>query len=46
MNSTNQTRVVLAGVVAIVLLVPVAANAWERYGLASFWLPVSLAVLV
>jgi len=36
----------LAVYMLVILMVPVAAKAWERYGLASFWLPVSLAVLV
>jgi fucose 4-O-acetylase-like acetyltransferase len=36
----------LAVYIGVVLLVPFAARAWERYGLASFWLPISAAVLV
>jgi hypothetical protein len=30
----------------VILCVPLAAAAWERYGLASFWLPLSAAVMV
>jgi peptidoglycan/LPS O-acetylase OafA/YrhL len=36
----------LAVYICVILFVPVAAAAWERYGLASFWLPLSAAVLV
>lgn len=36
----------LAVYMLVILMVPLAAKAWERYGLASFWLPVSAAVLV
>ncbi len=36
----------LAVYVIVVLLVPVTHAAWRRYGLASFWLPVSAAILV
>jgi peptidoglycan/LPS O-acetylase OafA/YrhL len=36
----------LAVYLCVVLCVPLAAAAWERYGLASFWLPLSAAVMV
>lgn len=36
----------LAVYVIVILLVPATIAAWRRYGLASFWIPVSLAVLV
>lgn len=36
----------LAVYIMVILLVPAAARAWSAYGLASFWLPVSAAVLV
>jgi hypothetical protein len=36
----------LAVYLCVVLCVPWAAAAWERYGLASFWLPLSAAVTV
>jgi peptidoglycan/LPS O-acetylase OafA/YrhL len=36
----------LAVYIGVILLVPVAAAAWRRFGLASFWIPVSAAVLV
>lgn len=36
----------LAVYIAVVLCVPLAAAAWDRYGLASFWLPLSAAVMV
>jgi peptidoglycan/LPS O-acetylase OafA/YrhL len=36
----------LAVYICVILLVPVAAAAWQRFGLASFWLPVSAAVMV
>jgi len=49
---TNASRLALiptwflAVYICVILLVPLASVAWERYGLASFWLPVSAAVLV
>lgn len=36
----------IAVYVIVILLVPVTYAAWRRYGLASFWLPVSAAILV
>ena len=36
----------LAVYLLVVLLVPLTHAAWRRYGLASFWLPVSVAILV
>ncbi len=36
----------LAVYLCVILCVPLAAAAWERYGLASFWLPLSAAVMV
>jgi len=36
----------LAVYICVVLCVPLAASAWRRYGLASFWLPLSAAVMV
>jgi fucose 4-O-acetylase-like acetyltransferase len=36
----------LAVYVVVILIAPAAASAWRRFGLASFWLPVSAAVLV
>jgi len=36
----------LAVYICVILLVPLAHAAWERFGLASFWLPVSAAVMV
>lgn len=36
----------LAVYLIVILLVPATLAAWRRYGLASFWIPVSLAVLV
>jgi peptidoglycan/LPS O-acetylase OafA/YrhL len=36
----------LAVYIIVVLLVPATSAAWRRYGLSSFWLPVSAAVLV
>jgi hypothetical protein len=36
----------LAVYLLAVLLVPVARAAWKRFGMASFWVPVVLAVLV
>ena len=36
----------LAVYLCVILCVPWAAAAWERYGLASFWLPLSAAVMV
>ena len=36
----------LAVYLGVILCVPWAAAAWERYGLASFWLPLSAAVMV
>ena len=36
----------LAVYILVIVLVPVASAAWQRYGLASFWLPVSAAILV
>ena len=36
----------LAVYVLVILIAPGAASAWRRFGLASFWLPVSAAVLV
>jgi hypothetical protein len=36
----------LAVYICVVLCVPLAAAAWQRYGLASFWLPLSAAVMV
>jgi len=36
----------LAVYVVVIVLAPGAAAAWRRYGMASFWLPVSASVLV
>ena len=36
----------LAVYVVVILLAPGMASAWRRYGMASFWLPVSASVLV
>jgi hypothetical protein len=36
----------LAVYVIVILLVPATHAAWQKFGLASFWIPVSLAVLV
>ena len=36
----------LAVYLCVILCVPWAAAAWDRYGLASFWLPLSAAVMV
>jgi hypothetical protein len=36
----------LAVYLLVVLLVPLTHAAWERYGMASFWLPVSVAILI
>lgn len=36
----------LAVYVFVILIAPAAASAWRRFGLASFWVPVSAAVLV
>ena len=36
----------LAVYLGVILCVPWAAAAWDRYGLASFWLPLSAAVMV
>jgi peptidoglycan/LPS O-acetylase OafA/YrhL len=36
----------LAVYILVILLVPATHSAWRRYGLASFWIPVSVAVLV
>ncbi len=36
----------LAVYICVILLVPLADAAWQRFGMASFWLPVSAAVMV
>jgi len=49
---TNASRLALIPIwflavyVVVVVAVPVAHAAWIRYGLSSFWLPVSAAVIV
>jgi hypothetical protein len=49
---TNASRLALVPTwfltvyIAVVMLVPAAWRAWQAYGLASFWIPVSVAVLV
>jgi len=49
---TNASRLALiptwflAVYIGVILCVPLAAGAWQRYGLASFWLPISAAVMV